>query len=281
MADFNFEKAYCVFVVPAWEALPNHVLDVASKVRALVGELRQGYDLNIPMSPAIKGCLNELSTQELAELARVHYYAGHWSSSALPSLFDNKRGESWKVANCCDQVLRERLDLPETIEVHEGRLRVTFRGLECWLWEEFGLATDDNLEAYKSCGLEFLEDSLEDSASVLRSQIGDLWPDPDTVPDSPLYETLKQAKQEQERKQIEKRFKDKIARLEQDKKAAQKEIEFFIACNDRGVSVENVIYYKHTDTFCFGWRESLDADEVYSIDAALEDIRGLYNIEYK
>lgn len=47
--------------------------------------------------------------------------------------------------------------------------------------------------------------------------------------------------------------------------AATTERDGFVWLMDHGVNTENVIYYKHTDTFSFGWRKPLD-------DALLSDL---------
>lgn len=280
MSDFNYEKAFCTQVVPAFETLSNHARDAHSRARALVGELNQGKDLNIPMTPAIRETLEALSTQELAELARVSYFAGHWRPTLLPALFETKRGESWKISNCIDQILRQRLSPPRCIQIHEGKFRVTFSSRDCWLWEEFGLATEKNLEIFKACGLPFGEYTLDSSAEELKRQIGDLWGDPEEEADNDLYKHLQALKLEQARQNVQSQYKNRIAKLAELQAAAQKEKEFLLECNRRGViDISNVIYYSRTDTFCFGWREELSAEEAEALQAKLAGVP--YRIEFK
>ena len=280
--NFNYQKAYCTQAVPAFEALPHHVKDAHSKVRALIGDLNQNRVPAIPMTEAIRAHLEELSTPELAELARASYFVGHWHPDVLPRLWENSKGESWKVTNCADQILRERLaPLPHCTQVHEGKLRVTFSSKHCWLWKEFGLATEENLALFKECNLPFCESTLDKSAAKLQKLTGDLWPDVDTVPENELYCAYLALQKEAVKQQIKKSFADKIKKLEQDRLDAQKEIEFLLLCNERDIPTNNVIYYHHTGTFCFGWHDELSETEKAQTLGKLGDMVKTYKVEFK
>lgn len=175
MSDFNYQKAYYVYAVPAYNSLNGLQRNAIKSLWPIIGELQQNRELKIPLSPVIEGILFELSTKEIAELARALYFVGHWKPSHAVSLFDNRKGESWKISNCCDQILYKRLNPPSNIQIHEGVLRVTYLNRNCWFWDDFGLATPENLEIFKACGLPFSESSIEASSKILRKQIGDLW----------------------------------------------------------------------------------------------------------
>jgi hypothetical protein len=77
MSEFNYQKAYCVQAVPAFEALPEHVKAVHAALLPLVGELRQGRSLAIPVGFNIQELLRPLTSKEIAELARASYFVGH------------------------------------------------------------------------------------------------------------------------------------------------------------------------------------------------------------
>lgn len=141
------------------------------------------------MSSVIEGTLFELSSKEIAELARALYFVGHWKPIFAISLFDNLKGESWKISNCCDQILYKRLNPPSGIQIHKGVLSVRYSNKNCYISEEFGLATPENIEIFKACGLPFSESSIEASAKILRKQIDDLWntENIDSVPDNPEF----------------------------------------------------------------------------------------------
>lgn len=284
--NFNYQKAYCIQAVPAFNNLEHKVRDVHIKVHALIGDLQQDRTLAIPMTSTIRANLETLTTDELAELSRASYFCGHWHPSLLPRLFDSSKGESWKISNCCDQILRERLGNTHKIEIHGGELRVTFSSRDCWTWEEFGLATEKNLELFKSCGLPFGEETLHASANKLKELTGDLWGNVDDEPDNELYKQYLELAKEQERQTIISRFNDKIARLEQRKTAAQHEINFLLECNTLGVPVDNVIYYSHTGVFCFGWRQPLTEKEIITYKELLkplldDDYQSNFVIEFK
>lgn len=279
--SFNYQKAYCVLAVPAFNNLPAHVKKAHSDLLPIVGDLSQGRDLAIPLNDEIKAILKPLTTKELAELSRASHAVGHWHPSLLPYLFDTSKGESWKITNCADQVLRARIKTPHNILIHDGRFRVTFSSGDCWMREEFALATEENLEVFTSCGMGFGESSICASAAALATEIGDMWPDVETMAGNALYSEYLTLKQAREKKAILDDLRDKIARLEEDKINAQKKIDFLLECNRLQVSTNNIIYYSHTDTFCFGWRGSLSGKERQTIQEKLTDLPEQYKIEFK
>lgn len=281
MMNFNYQKAYCTQAAPSFLSLSEHVRSAHAKLIPLVGHTTQGRDRAIPLNDDITAIFDKLTTLEIAELSRASYFVGYWHPSLLPRLFDSSKGEGWKITNCADQILRKRIALPRNVEIHEGKFRVTFSSRDCWTWQEFGLATPENLEVFKSCGLPFGETTLDKSATELAVKIGDLWPEPENEPENDLYREFIKLQKQANRRKIKADFEQKIAGLEASKVSAQKEIEFLLACNDRGVLVDNVIYYNHTDTFCFGWRNSLSNVEQENIAEKLGDLAGKYNIDYK
>lgn len=260
MKDFNYEKAYCVQALPAFEGLSKRQKALHSKLILLVGELSQGRDLNIPISAEIENVIDRamLSCKELAELSRASYFVGHWQPGLLKSPFDNSRGESWKVANVCDQILRRRLKTPHNIQIHEGKFRVTFSNIYCWTWEEFSLATEKNLETFKNCNLPFGELTLVQSAQKLALVINDLWPDVETMPENELYAELLKLKKDDELKKLKERHQRKLNQIKQDITASEKELKAFEWLIKHNIAIENVIYYNHNGRFCFGWRKPID-----------------------
>jgi len=281
MNDFNYEKAYFLFAEPSFKGLNTKQLDAHSKLRVLGGELQQDESLNIPLSPAMQSILDELSTQELAEMSRASYFLGHWKPSHTIELFDNKRGESWKVANLCDQVLRQRLNAPHNIQIHEGILRVTFSSRDCWLWDEFGLATESNLQTYKDCGLPFGEDTLNDSAKQLKTKINDLWLTDivDSLPNNDSYLSFLEIKKAWQLKELKKRNAEKIESLKKDVENAKIELDAFTWLIQNDVDTENCIFYDRKDVFCFGWRNKLTPDEGKALIPKLIDFPYQYELK--
>lgn len=264
--NFNYQKAYFTQALPAFENLPQDVKLAHFNLCLLVMELHQNRALEIPMTQAIVDIIEALAIKQIAEMSRASYFVGHWSPSSTLVPFKNTYGESWKVANCCDQILRKKLaPLPHNIQVHEGKFRVTFSNRDCWLWEEFSLATEENLEIFRNCKLPFGWTSLYKSADVLRQQIGDLWSDVDNVPDNDSYTEFIQT----EYCRVNTNLRKKVAALVFEAKAngaklveeAEIKTEAFTwLLDNKFKAIDNVIYYTHTKKFCFGWSRPYGVD---------------------
>ena len=264
--NFNYKKAYFTQALPAFENQPHEVRSAHSELCPLVSELQQNRALDIPMTQAIMEIIEALTTKQIAELSRASYFVGHWHPGSTPAPFENTRGESWKVANCCDQILRKRLaPLPHNIQIHEGKFRVTFSSRDCWLWEEFSLVTEENLETFRNCRLPFGENSLHKSADILKRQIGDLWGGVAGTPDNDLYTEYLQAESQFALSKARK----KVAALVSEAQvkagalifeAEKKTTAYTWLLDHKFRELDNVIYYSHTDKFCFGWREPYGAD---------------------
>jgi len=260
--EFNYGKAYCVQAIPAFENFNDNQKEAFKCLLPMVKDLQQGKDLNIPLSKGMKEILSDLTCLEIAELSRASYFTGHWYPSLMPQVFDNSAGQSWKIANVCDQVLRLKLaPLPHNIQIHEGKFRVTFSNRYCWLWNEFGLATEKNLEIFKDCGLSFDELEIENSAKVLIVICNDLWPEVDTIPDNDAYTNLLLLKKEKAKQDLKKRHADALLKIEKDIENSKIELAAFQWLIEHDIEIENCIYYNHTGMFCFGWREKLTDKE--------------------
>lgn len=48
---------------------------------------------------------------------------------------------------------------------------------------------------------------------------------------------------------------------------------------DHDLSIDNVIYYHHTETFCFGWRERLNSDEASRLLGVISEFPFTYEIK--
>jgi hypothetical protein len=261
MTDFNYEKAYCVQAVPAFNNLNNNQKKAHAELCELVKDLNQNRLLNIPVSDEMTACMASLTCKELAEIANTSYFTGHWQPGLLPVLFENSKGQSWKVSNVIDQELRKRLKTPHNIQIHEGKFRVTFSNKNCWLWEEFSLATEYNLDIFKNCNLPFGENTLHNSAHKLAAICNDLWSDVNAMPDNDLYNEFKALKKAKLKRDLIKDNEKRIENIKQKIKDNEKEIQAFTWLLDNDLFIlDNVIYYSHTGVFCFGWRDPIDAD---------------------
>lgn len=257
--DFNYEKAYCTQAVPAFNNLNSNQKEVHSKLCELVKDLNQNRQSNIPVSDEMTDCMAPLTCKELAEISCASYFVGHWQPGLLPVLFENSKGQSWKVSNVIDQKLRKRLKTPHNIQIHEGKFRVTFSSKYCWLWDEFSLATEYNLDIFKNCNLHFGEMTLDDSASKLKAMCNDLWPDVNTMPDNDLYNEFKALKKDKLKKYLIKDNERRLESIRQKIKDNEKELQAFTWLLDNDLFInDNVIYHSHKDVFCFGWRNPID-----------------------
>lgn len=261
MSNFNYEKAWFLFAKPAFKTLSKKQKDVLFKVAGLIGGLNQGKDLDIPLTPEITELLESLDCSELAPLARASHAVGHWLPGHVKPLFDNKRGESWKVVNAIDQVLRTRLFDGKTkayrTEIHDGIFRVSFSNTHCWLWEEVGLATEKNLLEIEGIGLNYDEENFKEHADTIKAAIGDLW-NTDKIDSMPSdtdylnYLILKVGRAVEKEKQS---CVDEIETLRQKPKEVQYESDCKIEVLEKGLSTSNLIYYTHTKEWVLGWRE--------------------------
>lgn len=264
--NFNYQKAYFTFALPAFRNLSAEAKRVHSELIPLVGGLAQGRDLSIPLNDTIRELLASLTTLEIAQLSRASYFVGHWKPVQTESVFPNTKGESWKIANCCDQILRGRLTPPHNIQIHEGKLRVTFSNRNCWLWEEFALATEENLAIFEGCKLPFDALSLEKSASTLKKTINNLW-DYDNPEDNEGYQAYLKSYEERELAKLRQKVTNLVPDAEKKAKKlidnAKIETEAFTWLLDHlYCDLDNVIYYTHTGRFCFGWRTPIKSNQV-------------------
>jgi hypothetical protein len=282
MSDFNYEKAYCTQALPAFNALNERQRKTHRSLCLLVKDLSQGRDLNIPISGNMEDIIDRarLSCKELAEISQASYFVGHWQPGLLQIPFDNKAGESWKVANVCDQILRRRLTTPHNVLIHEGKFRVTFSNKDCWLWNEFALATEKNLETFKNCNLSFGELTLEASAEKLAAVINDLWPDVDTMEGNEMYSNLLKLKKEKALKDLKEKQARDIAKLYQDIEDSKKKIKALEWLIEHDIHTDNVIYYSHAGRFCFGWRNKISEKEVPELSQKLIDFPFEYDIKH-
>jgi hypothetical protein len=284
MKNFDYEKAFFVQALPAFNSLKQAQKNAHRSLLPLVKDLQQQQvSLNIPVSDEMKTIFNLLSCQDIAELSRASYFVGHWKPGVVAPIFTNTAGESWKISNVCDQLLRERLSpLPHNIQIHEGKLRVTSSSQDCWMWVEFGLATEKNLDIFRNCALPFGEMTLEGSAKTLAAMCGDLWGDVDDMQGNREYDDFLLLKKDQYFEKLKKRHADKLKSIEKATESSKIELAAFTWLIQNGIReeyIENCIFYSHTGRFCFGWRNPLTEKEKDELKGLLCEFLFDYDFE--
>jgi hypothetical protein len=172
---FDYEKAHRDLIEPRMKKLGPKALDLIERVKIESAELRQNlesinFDLPWPESD-LKEKFECLSDVELADMARISYFYGHWNKMPLD------HGWTWKVSNYCDQILRFRLGLEEMsievprifYEVHEGMLRICIYGKDIWTWDEVGPASVKNFEILRLHHLDKEIKASKDISNIIKN----------------------------------------------------------------------------------------------------------------
>jgi len=73
----------------------------------------------------------------------------------------------------------------------------------------------------------------------------------------------------------------KLKSIEQDILKSKKEFKAFKLLIDNNIDFNNVIYYSHTDTFCFGWRNPVENKEELSTQLDTIGFSKKYNVQIK
>jgi len=280
--DFNYQKAYCVLALPAFKELNQKQIKVHTELHGLVKDLNQGRDLNIPASGKMLMTTAILSNTEIAKLSRSSYFVGHWYPNHVEKPFANSKGESWKITNVLDQELRKRLKCPKNVEIHEGQFRVTYSSTHCWMWEEFGLATQKNLALF----IEFkhnnsfkVEETFKKDAERLKKICGDTWPDVDDLVSNKVYDEFVEGKKIRKLESLAERKNKALYDLRVKEFESEIEYDAFYWLTLRDININNCIYYGHTNTFCFGWRNELTNEEKKGLTEKLVEFK--YNWKFK
>ncbi len=93
MSGFDYAKGYCLFAAPGFLALSRKVRLVHSHVAELLKDKRQRKGtLLVPLDEGTREELDQLTTLDLAQVARASYFVGHWRPSLLPRLFPGDKG---------------------------------------------------------------------------------------------------------------------------------------------------------------------------------------------
>lgn len=104
---------------------------------------------------------------------------------------------------------------------------------------------------------------------------------PKMVVDQELHEQYHQIQKIERVKRLEKRKKDFLESKRREMESHQFEYEVFKVLVDAGLNFENIIYYSHSNEFCFGWRTPLTKDEQSKISETLNSINFKHKYTFK
>lgn len=290
MKTFDFETAWHTTAKPAYESLPVNVRELFERTARLTADLHQSSDLQMPwptadddhQSPDVTGVLpfreafRAVPSDVLAFAARVIYYTGHWypTSAKGYEMPGRNTGASWKFSHYADQELRERLNIASerghaadhglSIKVIEGAIRVSYGDRDNWFWEEIAPATEDGLKAAQRLRRvceKVQEPKKADRVGMIDALIHNKtyqqWPASwlllvrldAFMLDEDVIKARRQAVPENRAKIRARLIADAAQAIANEERRRDGKLWLL----DHGLSIENVIYYSHTNRFCFGW----------------------------
>jgi hypothetical protein len=96
----------------------------------------------------------------------------------------------------------------------------------------------------------------------------------------PFYrEAQLHGRTEQDKKRIAKEREDLESSYKKAVYVAKVEHDGFLWFMDRGIRTDNLIYYAHTDRFCFGWRNPIDAEMLSGVLEVISEFPFSYDIK--
>jgi hypothetical protein len=316
MKTFDYARAWIEVAKPAYDALPEEIHALVAVTADAAKDLSQRQDLNMPWPTDqpwadLRHRFDSHTSDSLALAARVLHDVGHWrpgrdvDAAKHVGPLDACPGLGWKFANYADQILRERLQVPDRVSsspnglslaVLEGAIRVCYSSRDMWLWEEVAPATEEGKARVVAEVLpklrtfeQFKTRNDRDGAAyaafeALRTDGSPLWPVDwqrlvtagqtyQTDDQSPTYGAPGQhAKRlDRQRDDLLKHTEQKIAELTETKAV-------MLWLLDHGLSTENAIYYNHKHQLCFGWRDKVGPDFESQILAVISECPYSYEI---
>jgi hypothetical protein len=272
---FNYKKAWDMVARKEFTKLPKEVKSILESVATQYANIGQLKNLDMPEIEDIKARMSMLSSYMLSKSAMVIHALGHWKYKKVASLEKYIiAGSAWKYANLCDQILRDRLwlsrnhDYGHGLHIVDGELCLHYSNKDCWVGDRIGYATESNaskaqqiIDSVQKIGIEKYESALQICTDTLPKtvmhNIVDLFPV--LLGDNDNTEKENQAIA----RKLKAEFRKNYSLVEWKKKKAVAEIElngklWFI---EHGLDYDNLIYYKHTGRFNFGWRKSIKHKE--------------------
>jgi hypothetical protein len=293
MKEFDYAAAWHDLAREAYQALPQNVRDLVALTAEQTEGLAQLKDLTMPWPEGLRLRYAEIPAEILADAARAVYFVGHWFPAGGDLVVPGRQhGAHWKFSAYCDQELRRRAELPETgrdnergigFGIHQGRLRVSFASRDSWLWEEVAPGTVTALAALRRDLVPWL--AAEINGRTRGDRDGQAYTafqaiKAGTAPGLAAWRAHEIRDWNTDRFMVERTERKAppadlareraalIAQTERKINEQRTNERAMLWVLDQGLSIDNVIFYHHTETLCFGWRDKLSEKAI----AALLDV---------
>lgn len=312
MKTFDYASAFDALIVPAWAIVPDSVKALVERTAAESADLGQLADCSMPWptDSDLPEAFKAIPTHELAFAARVVYFIGHWNHKRSTLRPDwTRTGASWKFSHYADQVLRERHGLPARgdngrakgwhLQILEGAIRLCYASDDMWIWEEIAPATDRGmiharvLQFEGSQALGGLtntrrERKRDDAAYAFMEGVKNgrgFWPEAwvgfgDTsafMIEEDVMKAREAARPDVRQQRLQQLAASRDKTIADTTRNEHAEYERKAWLVERGIDLDNVIYYAHRDVVCFGWLRPVSHEQT----SVLRDLLCEYPYAYE
>lgn len=213
------------------------------------------------------------------ELDTTHLFNNQWNTKEIPSWgkASGYRVFDWALDACLPNKAIKRghyLDqTPEMIEIRRNTVCCSYCGKQ-----------EPAAKGYKFCphclGSEYLRES--DLFLTRMAPVCEFGDKLDSLTEAelnhllPLYREAQLHKHNRDAVELRKKLHEEYAN---DVENAKSEHDGMIWLLDHGMNIDNVIYYKHTGKFCFGWRKPVDQSVLSALLDIISEFRWPYDIK--
>lgn len=233
-------------------------------------------DMNLGKSREFRKILENLNSKTI-ELETEHLFNNQWNTEPVEGSTSGLRVFDWSETIFPNKKIKEGYWLDQTPEMTEIRNN-TYKCGYCGKQEYFAQKPTGNLFCTKCRGSEYLEEK-DLPLLLLRPISKENINYKNIVVPGDLIADWKEQKKATLTAKLEQQHADKLERIRKNINNSQKELEAFTWLINNNVNFDNVIYYSHSDTFCFGWINNLTIEEKEKLSTLLQNFP--YNWEFK
>jgi hypothetical protein len=204
-----------------------------------------------------------LNGQEI-ELETEHLFNNQWNSAPTKTSEKGLRVFDWSEAIHENRSLKQGMWLEQTEEMTAIRAltyKCNYCGKQYFKTQQSFCTACIGSEYLKESELELL---FLTPVSADKTRFGGV-----NLPDG-FVEQYHTAQKAARTVRLQEQQDRKLADLQQEITAAQKQFDAFSLLIANNIDFDNVIYYKHTDTFNFGWRRALSSTEQQELWSKLD-----------